>query len=255
MLYNKLMNNCFCNKPRRIGQVPCPSEITLRTVVLPANLGDDTEGAPYAPRIGMHYNTVVLYQANGAIYLYDSNGIYTNIEPGGYAELVAKVDGLAEALEELKVKEQFDVDNLQTNINNVMNKEMEDVNNLQININAEVNAREAADEAIHQRITDIQNSPDVRYIVGTYAELEDIDPAEIGDKDYARVLQDADHDGASTYYQYDLATKTWNYVGEVGDYYTKEQIDAMIGDIDSLLKDLDTGAGVTPPVETPEEEA
>lgn len=255
--------NCNCNN-NSVGQVPCgrPAKITLRTKVYPAALGDDTEGAPYAPRLGACYNTVVLYQANGAIYLYDSNGIYTNIEPGGYAELVAKVDGLAEALEELKQKEQEDVDNLQENINQLANKEAEDVENLQTNINqevenreaaitAEATAREEADTEINQRITDIQNSPDVRFIEPTYAALEELDKTGIGDKDYARVLQDENHDGASTYYQYDLANQTWNYVGEVGDYYTKGQIDTKfdevnnkIGDIDTLLTQLNTGTGV-----------
>lgn len=232
--------NKFCKCEQTAGYEPCtrPPKITLRTVALPANLGDDTEGAPYAPRLGAYYNTVVQYLSNKATYIYDSNGIYTLVEPGNYDQLVAKVDGLAEALTALQEKEQSDVDNLQVNINQLANKEAEDVENLQTNINTEVNARTAADDEIHQRITDIQNSPDVRFIEPTYAALEELDKTGIGDKDYARVLQDENHDGASTYYQFDLANQTWDYVGEVGSYYTKEQINAMIGDINSVLDEI-----------------
>lgn len=221
------MNKYNCNCNQAAGYQPCmkPAQITLRTTVLPANLGPDTEGAPYAPRLGAHYNAVVKYQANGAVYIYDSNGIYTLVEPANYDELVQKVDGLAEALTALQTKEQEDVDNLQTNIN------------------AEVNARTEADAAINQRITDIQNSPDVRFIEPTYAALQELDKSGIGDKDYARVLQDENHNGASTYYQFNLADQAWEYVGEVGSYYTKEEIDNMIGDVESLLTKLDTGEG------------
>lgn len=31
---------------------------------------------------------------------------------------------------------------------------------------------------------------------------------------------------------------------DLNDYYTKEEIDSMIGDIDTILQELDTGSGV-----------
>ena len=31
---------------------------------------------------------------------------------------------------------------------------------------------------------------------------------------------------------------------DLSDYYTKEEIDSMIGDIDAILQELDTGSGV-----------
>lgn len=283
-------------KPTKVLCCQKPANITLRTQVLPANLGTDAEGQPYAPAVGSFYDTIVHYLANGAVYLYDSNGVFTQVTPSDYAVLVETVASYKQALAELydptkialMVKTEAElqslaptvvpagqfvlvvedethdgrpylysydavaqkwvaayaaspyyektiidsfVANLQTNINNVMNKEMQDVDNLQTNINTEVNAREAADTEINQRITDIQNSPDVRFIVGTYAELEELDKAEVGDKDYARVLQDENHEGASTYYQFSLADQTWTYVGEVGSYYTKDQIDAKFEEV------------------------
>lgn len=81
---------------------PCkPSKITLRTKTIPANLGTDAEGQPYAPALGSAYNTIVFYLANGAVYIYDSNGVYTEVEPGGFAELVQTVESFKQALNEL----------------------------------------------------------------------------------------------------------------------------------------------------------
>lgn len=219
--------NCNCDgAATNVCGMP-PTKITLRTVVLPASLGTDTEGAPYAPALGRWYNSVVSYQANGAVYVYDSNGIYTLVEPANYAELVAKVDGLEEALTALQEKEQSDVDNLQENINQLANKEAEDVENLQTNINTVANELE-----------DYKNSPDVRYIEATYAALEAIDKSTIGDQDYARVLQDETHEEASTYYQFNTANQEWTYVGQTGPYYTKEQIDEMIGQAVNQLENI-----------------
>lgn len=197
------MNICNCTN-EMVGQAPCgrPPRITLCTVVYPATYGTDAEGDPHAPRPGMHYNTVVLYQSNGAIYIYDSNGIPTNVEPGGYAELVEKVNtlettvtSLQEGLTALQEKEQSDVDNLQTNINQLENKETEDVADLQTNINtlsnkldqdvhdlqtnidAEVADREAADTSIEAKVdavdvTKLNGLADIK-TVGTGLTLAD----------------------------------------------------------------------------------
>lgn len=322
------MNNCNCETKyipgrKRIPHVPpCPyqggepippfkptpknacgckpSEVTLRTVTIPANLGDDT--GEYAPKPGAYFNTIVHYIANDAVYIYDSNGVFTKIYPDGYAKLVETVDGFEQAMNELynpgkiglvvgttdalaqlsptaiaadeyvyvvedsshnnrpslyeysasageyvyvraasPYYEKPFIDNaieaLQTNINNVMNKEVEDVENLQTNINAEVNARTEAVAELDQRIEDIVNSPDVRYIVDTYADLEALDKSTIGDQDYARVLQDETHDNASTYYQYNKTASEWAYIGQTGPYYTREQVDERLAEIDTTKLD------------------
>lgn len=73
-----------CNKPcsfKKCPKVPkhgcacCP----FRKVVIPEVLGDDSEGSDYAPENGAYQNALVEYKANGAMYIYSSDGIYTKI--------------------------------------------------------------------------------------------------------------------------------------------------------------------------------
>lgn len=49
----------------------------FRKVLIPASLGDDTGEA--APKNGAYRNAIVAYAANGAVYIYSSDGIYTKI--------------------------------------------------------------------------------------------------------------------------------------------------------------------------------
>lgn len=53
-----------------------------RKVVIPAVLGDDSKGSDYAPYEGMYFNAVVEYEANGAVYIYSGDGIYTKLKDG-----------------------------------------------------------------------------------------------------------------------------------------------------------------------------
>lgn len=103
------------------------------------------------------------------------------------------------------------------------------IDKIQAALNKEISDREAADEVIQQEIDEIKNNPDVVDIVDTYADLQAYDTSKLGDKDIIRVLQDETHDGASTYYRWDKPHSTWNYIGEAGDYYTKDQVDTLLG--------------------------
>lgn len=53
-----------------------------RKVVIPAILGDDSAGSDYAPREGMYYGAIVEYKANGAVYFYSGDGMYTKLKDG-----------------------------------------------------------------------------------------------------------------------------------------------------------------------------
>ena len=70
----------------------CP----FRKIVIPSVMGDDSEESPAAPENGMYRNALVEYEANGAMYIYASDGIFTKISMiagGSGAASVQYVDG------------------------------------------------------------------------------------------------------------------------------------------------------------------
>ena len=88
---------------------------------------------------------------------------------------------------------------------------------------------------LQEQIDDLKNSPDVVDIVPTYAALQAYDTSKLGDNDIVRVLQDEQHDGQSTYYRWNATTQAWVYIGTVGDYYTKGQVDDLLDDKQDTL--------------------
>lgn len=54
----------------------------LKYYNLPAVLGDDSEESEVAPKKGNYSNAIVEYEANGAIYIYSSEGIPVKIKGG-----------------------------------------------------------------------------------------------------------------------------------------------------------------------------
>ena len=73
-----------CVKPsdfKDCPKSPCSKYdcLPFRKVVIPAVLGDDSEGSDYAPENGAYANALVEYEANGAMYMYASDGIFTKI--------------------------------------------------------------------------------------------------------------------------------------------------------------------------------
>lgn len=81
---------------------------------------------------------------------------------------------------------------------------------------------------VEDEVEELKNNPDVFDIVNTYADLQNYDTSTITDKDVIRVLKDETHDGASTYYRWNASTSSFDYIGEVGDYYTKAQTDTLL---------------------------
>ena len=54
----------------------------LSKVFIAAVLGDDSSKSNVRPCNGAYHNKIVEYEANGAVYIYGSDGIYTNIKEG-----------------------------------------------------------------------------------------------------------------------------------------------------------------------------
>lgn len=177
----------------------------MKRVFLATALGDDSEDSPIAPKNGAYCNAIVVYEANGHVYIYSTEGIPTLVESGG-----EELEKLVEKLENGLAKEILD--------------------------------RQAADNSLQQEIDDIKNSPDVVDIVATYAALQAYDTSHLGNDDIIRVLADETHDGQSTYYRWNKTTSTWTYIGAVGDYYTKGQVDTLLG---GKQDKLTAGANIT----------
>lgn len=80
--------NCSCGKPK---DDCCP----FRKIVIPAVMGDDSEDSPSAPENGAYRNALVEYEANGAMYMYASDGIFTKLSMvagGAGAATISYVD-------------------------------------------------------------------------------------------------------------------------------------------------------------------
>lgn len=197
--------------------------VFIRTQIVPASMGTSESGQPYAPKNGTFYNTLVRYEADGAVFIYDSAGVYTPI-----ANVVLSVNGKTGKV----VLTTADVENVSGYINADEAQTLVDAGIATVaeDLTVETEARVQGDATLQQEIDDIKNSPDVVDIVATYADLQAYGTSSLGDKDVIRVLRDETHGGASTYYRWSAATSSFTFIGEVGDYYTKDQTDSLLAD-------------------------
>lgn len=253
--YNGGMKDCNCN-PTHVHSQGCPSSVPkprqvcaktpvvppLTTVVYPPVMGTDKEGEPNAPALKAFKNTIVVYQANKAVYIYDSQGVYTELRPDLANAVVTSLNGLTGAIQLGKLTAQINgetmtvfngLDDAQFDVHVPLSTEIAEGNEGFVSGNTAYQEQQRVDQlvantaaALQEKIDEIINSPDVRYIVDTYADLEALDKTKVGDQDYARVLTDETHDNQSTYYQFNKTDNTWDYIGSVGPYYTKDEIDA-----------------------------
>lgn len=86
----------YKNVPGQCPNVDCGKKKNdccgITKVVLAAVLGDDSEGSEVAPFNGAYCNKIVEYEANGAIYFYSSDGIYTKLGNKSKGEETASVE-------------------------------------------------------------------------------------------------------------------------------------------------------------------
>lgn len=75
--------------PRYNKASACGSDSTqLVTVKIPLEKGGDGPNDPLAPKLGAWRNTVVVYEKTSSVYLYDVNGVYTNLTGTDYAAAI-----------------------------------------------------------------------------------------------------------------------------------------------------------------------
>ena len=73
----------------------------LSKVTLAAVLGDDGKDSPIAPKNGNYCNAIVVYEANGHVYIYSTEGIPTliNTEGADVEEIIKELqDDLAQEI-------------------------------------------------------------------------------------------------------------------------------------------------------------
>lgn len=84
----------------------------ITKVSIPAVLGDDSDTSNAKPFNGAYCNKIVEYEANGAIYFYSADGIYTKLSAGlieleknclhRFGQVNIRIDNVVSELDELR---------------------------------------------------------------------------------------------------------------------------------------------------------
>lgn len=232
-------------------------------VPYPASLGVPTDEEVK----GLQYSNVLLViEANNDAWLFSSDGVPTLLTRGDWQLLQDRVDQFDEEVQEVirKANEALELAEetsefahaeskalrditgaLQRNLEQEVSDRTEAINDLKQQVEgelsgavdtlredleAEATTRQERDGELQSQIDAINDKSDVVDVVGTKAELDAYDTSALGDNDVVKVLNDESHDGAITYYRWDKASSTWEYVGETGPYYTKSEVDEKIAE-------------------------
>lgn len=158
----------------------CQRDIcSLHTVVIPKSKGSDAPGEPYAPQNGGYQNAIVVYEATGAVYLFDEKGIMTNLTG---SELVRMVESLQQQMQTLTEQTDQNTAAIATETENRVNAQTQlqtalDV--LQTALTAETNARTSADSSLNDDIVALQErvSTNTANLVTETAEREQANTA------------------------------------------------------------------------------
>ena len=79
-----------------------------------------------------------------------------------------------------------------------------------------------------QRIDTLEAATDVVDVVGTYADLESYDTSSLTDNDVIKVISDYTHSNAQTYYRYSKSDDSFEFIGELGPFYTKAESNTLL---------------------------
>lgn len=163
------MNDCDCNKKPKCadGMTPEVVEITnkecpvlFHKVPEPASKGDDKQNPPYN---GKYKNVLAEYEANGALYFYSSDGIFTPLGKGGvkdFNELLNRPKYGGEVMTgETDIPDlSSDIEALSTTVDDEIADRQEADSDLQDQIDA---VKETADTAIQPDDIDVNVTTDV----------------------------------------------------------------------------------------------
>lgn len=150
------MKNCKCNPPKEAYQCKTSSGLTI--VIIPSQLGD-SEGL-YAPKIGEYKNTLVKYEADTKVFLYDKDGnwtlVGTSVVPGVTLDTelsLGSTNGVQNRVITKAINDANDrIDAAGGDIAAEIHDREEADNTLQGNIDAEAILRKNADDALQGNI-------------------------------------------------------------------------------------------------------
>lgn len=107
----------------------------------------------------------------------------------------------------------------------------------------EATVRQQADNDLQGQINAIEATQNVIDLVGTYAELEAYDTTHVKEHDKIQVIRDETFSDQTTIYSWE--NNAWERVGSFGPYYTQEQVNAQIADLEDRKQDnMSAGDGI-----------
>lgn len=174
-----------CDLPQAI-QVVGPSDIVLfHRIDVPAALGDDTTNPPVQ---GEYKNILLVYEANGHAYLYNSDGIFTRIHGvGSFDELSGRPKYAGEVMTSATEIPDIgdmrdDIDNLITGLGDETAERERQDGLLNDAIGDEITARTNADDTLQGEINLKANSADLATVAttGQYSDLSGV-PTNVSD--------------------------------------------------------------------------
>lgn len=257
------MNNCIdlCQPGFIPGPIPpyCVSGCalsenpTFKTYILPKDMGTDAAGQPFAPKDGAYTNAIVVYAANDHVYLYDSQGKYT---------LVNTPDNTAEPTPSVEVVQETGTSLAAVMSQNAVTEALREVNQSIANTQTSVATLESTTESLSAKVEQIVETgtgPEVVQGLGNSTDsvmsqnavTEQITKVE-------NTFTSIDNNMVTLSSQVsELETKvgdleaggtTVEVVQTTGSSTTavmsQKAVSDLVGDVDSLLVKLDTGAGV-----------
>ena len=122
-------------------------------------------------------------------------------------------------------------------------KNENDITDLNTKLTQEIKDRKDEDKKLSDKDDDLQDQIDaisalakgVKEVVGTYADIANIDKDKLVTGDIINVLADETRDGVNAYYRYDADTQQYTFIGTIAPYYTKIETDNKLTDLKDTI--------------------
>lgn len=89
--------------------------------------------------------------------------------------------------------------------------------------------------SVNERLDTLEAASDCADVVGTKAELDSYNTSTLTDNSVIKVLQDESNGDTISYYRYSKSTNSFSLIGEIGPFYTKQEIDSSFNETNTNL--------------------